>query len=106
MLYRETDGNPFFVGEMLRHLAESGAIFQDASRPLDGRGPRPAALPVSVREVIGPRVCTPGGRGAKVLSMASVIGRDFDLDLLAATTKVDEDELIDLLDEAQRPLGH
>ena len=31
-----------------------------------------------------------------------MIGRDFDLDLLAETTKVDEDELIDLLDEAER----
>ena len=29
-VYRETDGNPFFVGEVLRHLAESGAIYRDA----------------------------------------------------------------------------
>ncbi len=33
-IYRETDGNPFFVSEVLRHLAETGAIFQDAT----GRG--------------------------------------------------------------------
>ena len=30
-VYRETDGNPFFVTEMLRHLAETGAIYQDAT---------------------------------------------------------------------------
>ena len=30
-VYRETDGNPFFVAEVLRDLAESGAIAQDAA---------------------------------------------------------------------------
>ena len=30
-VYRETDGNPFFVSEVLRHLAETGAIYQDAT---------------------------------------------------------------------------
>ena len=29
-IYRETDGNPFFVGEVLRHLSETGAIYQGA----------------------------------------------------------------------------
>ena len=31
-VYRETDGNPFFVAEMLRNLAESGRIYQDVAR--------------------------------------------------------------------------
>ncbi|HTT86712.1 MAG TPA: AAA family ATPase [Acidimicrobiales bacterium] len=103
-LYRETDGNPFFVAEMLRNLSESGAIVQDATtgrwtaRDTDG----PMALPHSVRAVIGARVSRLGEEATKVLSTASVIGRDFDLDLLVETTKMDEDTLIDLLDEAQR----
>ena len=48
-LYRETDGNPFFVGEVLRHLTETGAIYQDeagrwaaAGGPV-GRWPCPTA---------------------------------------------------------------
>ncbi len=59
-------------------------------------------FPHSVRTVIDTRVSRLGEGATKVLSTASVIGRDFDLDLLAETTKVDEDELIDLLEEAQR----
>lgn len=56
-LYHETDGNPFFVYEMLRHLTESGAIVQDATgrwvaAPSEGGVP----LPHSVRSVIGTRV--------------------------------------------------
>ena len=59
------------------------------------------ALPHSVRAVIGSRLARLGDDATKVLSTASVIGRDFNLDLLAAATGVDEDELIDLLDQAQ-----
>ena len=103
-LYRETDGNPFFVAEVLRNLSESGDIVQDPStgrwttKNTEGQ----LALPQSVRAVIGSRLARLGDEATKVLSMASVIGRDFGLDLLAETTTVDEDELIDLLDEAQR----
>ncbi len=103
-LYRETDGNPFFVAEMLRHLSESGAIYQDAATgrwttaDQEGR----LALPHSVRAVIGTRVSRLGDQATKALSTASVIGRDFDLNLLAIATSMDEDDLIDLLEGAQR----
>ena len=33
---RETAGNPFFAGEVLRHLTESGAIVQERGRALAG----------------------------------------------------------------------
>jgi class 3 adenylate cyclase/tetratricopeptide (TPR) repeat protein len=103
-LYRETDGNPFFVAEVLRNLSESGDIFQDAStgRWMTKDTEGPLSLPHSVRTVIGTRVSRLGEGATKVLSMAAVIGRDFGIELLAEATKVDEDELIDLLDEAQR----
>ena len=102
-LYRETDGNPFFVSEILRNLSESGDIVQDATtgRWTAKETEGPLNLPHSVRTVIGTRVSRLGEGATKVLSTASVIGRDFDLDLLAEITKVDEDELIDLLEEAQ-----
>jgi class 3 adenylate cyclase/tetratricopeptide (TPR) repeat protein len=101
-VYRETDGNPFFVAEMLRNLSESGTIYQDdtgrwTADDTEGQ----LALPHSVRAVIGSRLARLGDDATKALSTASVIGRDFDLDLLAATTGVDEDDLIDLLDQAQ-----
>ena len=58
------------------------------------------ALPDSVREVIGARVGRLGPDAERVLSMAAVIGRDFDLDLLARATRPTEDELLDILDAA------
>jgi class 3 adenylate cyclase/tetratricopeptide (TPR) repeat protein len=100
-VYRETDGNPFFVSEVLRHLSETGAIYQDASgRWTSEESLDQMALPDSVRVVIGARVGRLGKDAERVLSMAAVIGRDFDLDLLAQTTKNSEDELLDILDAA------
>ena len=101
-LHRETDGNPFFVSEVLRHLAETGAIYQDAATgrwvaaaPLDA-----TALPASVRTVIGARVGRLGPDAERVLSLAAVIGRDFDLDVLARATTLSDDDVLDILDAA------
>jgi class 3 adenylate cyclase/tetratricopeptide (TPR) repeat protein len=101
-VYRETDGNPFFVNEVLRHLAETGAIYQDSTtgRWTADDSLERMVLPDSVRVVIGARVGRLGPDAERVLSVASVIGRDFDLDLLARATTTTEDELLDILDAA------
>ncbi len=100
-VYRETDGNPFFVSELLRHLSETGAIFQDVTgRWVTDDAMDRATLPQSVREVIGARVGRLGEKAETVLSLAAVIGRDFDLDLLAKASETSEEELLDILDAA------
>ena len=69
----ETDGNPFFVSELLRHLIESGRLTrrEDGRWELEGDDQQPG-LPQSVREVVGRRdrapgrelaECAGGGRG-------------------------------------------
>ncbi len=100
-LRRETAGNPFFLVEVLRHLAETGAFAQDA----DGRWVLSddlgdLGLPSSVREVVAHRVARLGEPTEKALALAAVIGRDFDLDVLTAVVDTDEDTLLDLLDGA------
>ena len=98
---RETDGNPFFVSEVLRHLAETVAIYQDATGRWTAKDSLDQiTLPDSVREVIGTRVGRLSQDARRVLAVASVIGRDFDLDLLARSTNISEDELLDILEAA------
>jgi class 3 adenylate cyclase/tetratricopeptide (TPR) repeat protein len=97
---RETAGNPFFAGELLRHLTESGAIVQDGGRWRLVGEMADLGLPQSVREVIGRRVERLGSDARAALSAAAVIGREFDLDLLAAVVELPEARLLDLLDEA------
>ena len=98
---RETAGNPFFAGEVLRHLTESGAIVQEEGGRWRVVGEvAELGLPQSVREVVGRRVERLGPEARTALSAAAVIGRDFDLDLLLAVLELSEDRLLDLLDEA------
>ena len=100
-LSRETDGNPFFVTEVLRHLAETGAIHQDSTgRWVAADSLERLALPASVRVVIGARVGRLGRDAQRVLSLAAVVGRDFDVDVLTRASGTAEDELLDILDAA------
>jgi tetratricopeptide (TPR) repeat protein len=100
-VHRETDGNPFFVNELLRHWSETGAIFRDSTgrwvtEDIVERMP----LPESVRQVIGARAGRLGRQAENVLSLAAVIGRDFDLELLAMASSLPEEDLLDILDAA------
>jgi class 3 adenylate cyclase len=98
----ETDGNPFFAGELLRHLDESGAITRDDRGRWRLTGEiATLGLPQSVREVIGRRVARLGSDGGTVLSAASVIGREFEIDLLLAVVELPEAQVLDLLEQAE-----
>jgi AAA ATPase domain len=97
----ETDGNPFFVGEILRGLSESGAlVFDEATGRWSVDRSGAIALPASVREVIERRVERLGDDALEVLRLAAVIGRVFDVELLEAILDSDENTLLDHLEAA------
>ncbi len=73
-VYEETDGNPFFVSEMLRHLEDSGAIYRDEAGTWRTRTTE-MLLPASVKEVVAARVARLGPEAGRVLGLAAVIGR-------------------------------
>ena len=75
----ETDGNPFFVVEVVRHLTETGGLVDPGSAPGDVRD-----LPPSVREVVSQRVRALGVDVAEMLGTAAIVGVEFELDVLAA----------------------
>jgi tetratricopeptide (TPR) repeat protein len=101
-LSRETDGNPFFATEILRHLAESGMLRQrdDGQWEADASLLEHGTLPVSVREVVGRRIDRLGPQATRVLRAAAVVGREFDFPILADVTDDDEDDLLNVLDQA------
>jgi predicted ATPase/DNA-binding winged helix-turn-helix (wHTH) protein len=99
-LTSETSGNPFFIREVVQHLKDAGELDQ-----VDGTKPAlPAArafLPESVKEVINQRLVRLTDQCNRVLSLASVLGREFRLDVLARVGAFNEDELLDALEAAQ-----
>ena len=99
-LLAETDGNPFFAIEILRHLVETGAITESGGHWVAQVDPRTHGLPVSVREVIGRRVERLGVDATPALAAAAVVGREFELALVAAASDLAEGALLDVIDSA------
>jgi DNA-binding SARP family transcriptional activator/tetratricopeptide (TPR) repeat protein len=91
-IHEETEGNPLFVGEIVRLLAAEGG--------LDAREAPRLAIPQSVRDVIARRLRHLSENCNQVLVLASVLGREFGLVTLARLGRVPEVELLDTLDEA------
>ena len=92
----ETEGNPLFVGEIVRLLSTDGRLGESTDvswRP---------AIPETVKEVIGRRLHCLSARCRETLALASVIGREFGLDVVGHIAERDVGELLGVLDEAHR----
>src|SRR5262249_60632424 len=55
-IHRETEGSPLFVGEILRNLTESGAIFQENDRWTYRGDVAALRIPEGIKEAIGRRL--------------------------------------------------
>jgi tetratricopeptide (TPR) repeat protein len=90
-VHARTDGNPFFLGEVVRFLRPDGRF--DAS--LRGK------IPPGVRETIRRRLERLSPACHRLLAAAAVIGREFDVDLLGRAANASMEEVWTLLDEAR-----
>jgi hypothetical protein len=101
-LHEETGGNPFYLTEMLRHLVEVGVITAKQDGRCTAADVPKAGLPDSVRDVLRARIARLGRDTHRALAAAAVVGQDFELDVLAAASGLDEDVLLDLLETTAR----
>jgi DNA-binding SARP family transcriptional activator len=91
-LHERTNGNPFFLGELLRHATS----MEDGSPALALlEGP----VPAGVRDVIERRLARLSSSGTSALAAAAVLGHVFSFRALADVVSLDTDELLDALDE-------
>lgn len=100
-IHRETEGNPYFIEEVVKALVESGRLYYQ-----DGRWHQPnmgeLGIPQSVRMAIQSRVGVLPDACTKTLYLAAILGREFDFRTLAEASEQDEDSLLDDLDCAER----
>jgi len=99
-VYRETEGNPFFVEEVMKALVEQGSVRRES-----GRWKRcelvDLVIPQSVKEAIGNRLDRVSTECNETLRAAAVLGKTFTIEeLMAAVGDGNEDKLLDALDEA------
>jgi tetratricopeptide (TPR) repeat protein len=94
-VHKDTEGNPFFVKEVVNLLAREGRLDKMTSTTS-----WTVAIPQSVREVVGRRLDGLSEECNRVLTIASVIGREFDLRTLEQITGLPGDTVLDLLEES------
>jgi len=98
-VHRETEGNPFFVEEVLKALIERGSVRRESGRwrrcDMDQM-----LIPQSVKEAIGNRLDRVSQNCNEVLRVAAILGKVFTFEELSAVAEQTEDVLLDALDEA------
>jgi tetratricopeptide (TPR) repeat protein len=118
-VYRQTEGNPLFVTEVVRLLVQEGSLTPQPPLHLrDGEGETARGrggeawtvrIPEGVKEVIGRRLNRLSQRCNQTLTIASVIGREFELRQLARLVedpsagsgqRMSEDRLLEVVEEA------
>ncbi|HMQ28836.1 MAG TPA: hypothetical protein PKA98_22810, partial [Acidimicrobiales bacterium] len=72
-----TDGNPFFVEEIVNRLLETDVLARDDGRWVLRRHVDEVDLPSTVRGVLAARIDSLDGHHRRVLREASVVGREF-----------------------------
>ena len=93
-IYEETEGNPFFVREVLRHLAETGG-FERRQGAWTTRLPADQlAIPEGVRDVVGRRLSRLSDDTNQTLRIAAVVGAEFELGVVGAAADLGEEALL------------
>jgi class 3 adenylate cyclase len=102
-LYQETEGNPFFIREVLQHLIEEGKLYREDGRwTSNATSVSDLGIPEGVREVVGRRLSRLSDGCNRMLTLASTLTSGFSWEALQAVSDEDEATLLELLEEALR----
>ncbi len=102
LIFEESQGYPFFVEEVYRHLIEEGKVFDEAGQFLTDIEIGESEVPENVRLIVGRRLERLDENEKLALTAAAVIGRSFSFKLLTAICEIDVDELLTIVEKAQQ----
>ena len=99
MLTDQTDGNPFFLRELLLHLSETGSLrFEDGAWV--AADDLADMIPEGIREVLGRRLSLLSGAANQLLAVGALFDAGFAVDVTAEVAGLSEAEALDAVDEA------
>jgi class 3 adenylate cyclase len=99
LIHQRTEGNPFFVQQLLRFLVERGDVYQEEGHWTE-RILATIEVPESVRSVIGQRLARLSEPTQEILQDASVLGQTFSFQALSQIGDRSEAQLEVALEEA------
>ncbi|UCE37063.1 MAG: tetratricopeptide repeat protein [Thermoplasmata archaeon] len=97
-LYLESEGNPFFIEEVVTSLVNEGLIDPKDYAWDTKFDPSKIHIPSTIRDVIGRRMDRLDEETKAILSYASVIGNQFTFETLHRLSDLNEEELVDSID--------
>jgi DNA-binding CsgD family transcriptional regulator len=101
LVHRQTEGNPLFVHETLRFVIDTGLVERrDGTLRRVGDQSLVGRIPEGLRDAVGKRLSRLSESTNRVLRVASVIGREFQLDVLRQVLAGPEDELEAAIEES------
>ena len=93
-VHEQTEGNPFFLSEVVRLMTSEGSLEGHAAGRWD------VSIPQGVREVVGRRLDRMSPEVNEVLTMAAAVGREFELGVLERLDGKSREEVSAAIDEA------
>jgi len=99
-IHRETEGNPFFIEEVVKTLVNEEQIVCECGEWKRRDEGESVVLPQGVKAAIGRRLDHVSEPTTEVLRTAAILGKTFEYSELAAVSEKSEDQLLDALDEA------
>ena len=97
-IFEQTEGNPFFVEETCRYLAENNKLIDTSGDFVLPQDLADMAVPRNVLLVTEQRLKNLSDAFRNALTLAAVIGREFDFALLVAASEEAEDTLLDVVE--------
>ena len=97
LVYDKTRGNPFFVEEVIESLKEEGVIYRE-QHSWKVKEVSEIEFPETVKNVVKARIGRLDDECQSVLTMASFVGNDFNLEAMCAVTGMEKNKLLELLD--------
>lgn len=102
LISAKTEGNPFFMEEVVRTLAEEGIILGEPGSYRIQTAPVSLHIPTTVQGVIASRIDRLPQAQKELLQTMAIIGKDFSLSLVRCVAALPEQKLPPLLDHLQR----
>ena len=102
-IHERTSGNPFFIEEIVRELAEAGYLEGERGAYRLAKPIEDAGVPVTVQAVLAARIDRLDPAEKHLLQVASVVGKEVSGEALRLTAELGEEEIewaIDKLTEA------
>jgi len=100
-IHRESEGNPFFIEEIIRHLVETGGIYRRGDQwAIGAERIEDLGIPEGIKEVIGRRLSRLSEACNVALSNGAVLGREFDFSVVGLMSGLDDDALLGAVEEA------